>query len=256
MRMNVALVHSDFKPGNAFLCNDGTVKTLDFGIARAVKNPVTGEAEKTLFDPGKLGALTPAYASLEMLEGEEPDTRDDTYALGCTAYELLTGKHPFNKLPANKAFENNLVPPYIKSLNKKQNRALKRAVAFKRDDRSPNVGHFLDELEGKATWHKNPFVIAAAVLLIISLMLINPALDYMHQKELEGMIAEISNSGGNESLILSKLDDIRLLEAADQTTVTSDDGAKKPFRNILVTNLSTHLLPQKNNTILLTRKTP
>ena len=82
------LVHSDFKPGNAFLCNDGTVKTLDFGIARAVKNPVSGEAEKTLFDPGKLGALTPAYASYEMLQGEEPDTRDDTYALGCTAYEL------------------------------------------------------------------------------------------------------------------------------------------------------------------------
>ena len=63
------LVHSDFKPGNAFLCKDGVVKTLDFGIARAVKNPVTGEGEKTLFDPGKLGALTPAYASLEMLQG-------------------------------------------------------------------------------------------------------------------------------------------------------------------------------------------
>jgi len=86
------LVHSDLKPGNAFLCNDGTVKILDFGIARAVKNPVTGETEKTLFDPGQLGALTPAYASYEMLEGEEPDTRDDIYALGCMAYELFTFK--------------------------------------------------------------------------------------------------------------------------------------------------------------------
>jgi hypothetical protein len=131
------LVHSDFKPGNAFMCDDGTVKTLDFGIARAVKNPVTGEAEKTLFDPGKLGALTPAYASLEMLEGEEPDTRDDTYALGCTAYELLTTKHPFNKLPANKAKENNLVPPYIKTLNKKQNRgACTRLFASTRIERN------------------------------------------------------------------------------------------------------------------------
>ncbi|MCG8378000.1 MAG: bifunctional serine/threonine-protein kinase/formylglycine-generating enzyme family protein, partial [Proteobacteria bacterium] len=221
------LVHSDFKPGNAFLCNDGTVKTLDFGIARAVKIPVTGEAEKTLFDPGKLGALTPAYASLEMLEGDEPDTRDDTYALGCTAYELLTGKHPFNKLPANKASENNLVPPYIKTLNKKQNRALRRAVAFYRADRSPDVGHFLEELEGKATWHKNPFVIAAAVLLVIGMMLIAPAMDYLHQKELEAMIAEI-NSGG-EQVIVAKLDEILLLEKADQATVT--DEAKDAIQN-------------------------
>ncbi len=225
------LVHSDFKPGNAFMCNDGIVKTLDFGIARAVKNPVTGEAEKTLFDPGKLGALTPAYASLEMLEGEEPDTRDDTYALGCTAYELFTTKHPFNKLPANKAMENDLVPPYIKKLNKKQNRALRRSVAFKREDRSPTVAHFLEELEGKATWYKNPFVIAAGVLLIIGMMLIAPALDYVHQLELESMIAEISSEQISEADIVAELDEILLLEKADQTTVTSDDNAKKAIQN-------------------------
>lgn len=221
------LVHSDFKPGNAFLCNNGTVKTLDFGIARVVKNPVTGEAEKTLFDPGQLGALTPAYASLEMLSGEEPDTRDDTYALGCTAYELLTGKHPFNKVPANKAQQNNLVPPYVKTLNKKQNRALRRAVAFHRKDRSPNVGHFLEELEGKATWHKNPFTIAAAVLLIIGAMLIVPIMDYLHQKGLEAMVAEINS--GSEAVIVAKLDEILSLEKTDQSTVT--DEAKTAIQN-------------------------
>jgi serine/threonine protein kinase len=222
------LVHSDFKPGNCFMCDDGTVKTLDFGIARAVKNPVTGEAEQTLFDPGKLGALTPAYASLEMLEGEEPDTRDDTYALGCTTYELLTTKHPFNKLPANKAAENNLEAPYIKSLNKKQNRALRRSIAFHRKDRSPTVAHFLDEFEGKATWYKNPFVIAAGVLLIIGLMLIAPAFDYLHQKELENIIAEIEV--GNEESIIVKLDEILLLDKADQSTITDDEEAKKKIQ--------------------------
>lgn len=232
------LVHSDFKPGNAFMCDDGTVKTLDFGIARAVKNPVTGEAEKTLFDPGKLGALTPAYASLEMLEGEEPDTRDDTYALGCTAYELLTTKHPFNKLPANKAFENNLIPPYIKKLNKKQNRALRRAVAFKREDRSPTVAHFLEEFEGKATWYKNPFVIAAGVLLIISLMLIAPAMDYMHQRSLDNMVVEI-NSGGEE-IIIAKLDELRLLEKTDQITVA--DQAKENIQNYLSDKITDNLI--------------
>ena len=232
------LVHSDFKPGNAFYCTDGTVKTLDFGIARAVKNPVTGEAEKTLFDPGKLGALTPAYASLEMLEGEEPDTRDDTYALGCTAYELLTTKHPFNKLPANKAMENNLVPPYIKKLNKKQNRALRRAVAFKREDRSPSVAHFLEEFEGKATWYKNPFVIAAGVLLIIGLMLIAPAMDYLHQQELQGMIAEISSEQISEQDIAGKLDEILLLEKSDQTIITSDEKAKEAIQHYLSDKLT------------------
>ena len=143
------LVHSDFKPSNAFLCNNGKVKTLDFGIARAVENPITGDLTQTLFDPGKLGALTPAYASHEQLDGKEPDIRDDVYALGCVAYELLTGEHPFRKVPANKARENRLTPPYIKSLNKIQNTALRNAVAFFRPDRSPSIKHFIKELEGK-----------------------------------------------------------------------------------------------------------
>jgi formylglycine-generating enzyme required for sulfatase activity len=143
------LVHSDFKPSNAFLCNDGKVKTLDFGIARAVENPITGDLTKTLFDPGKLGALTPAYASHEQLEGKTPDIRDDIYALGCVAYELLTGEHPFKKVPANVAREKRLAPPYIESLNKIQNTALRSAIAFFRDDRSPSVAHFIKEFEGQ-----------------------------------------------------------------------------------------------------------
>lgn len=231
------LVHSDFKPGNAFLCNDGTVKTLDFGIARAVKNPVTGEGDKTLFDPGKLGALTPAYASLEMLEGEEPDPRDDIYALGCVAYELLTGKHPFNKLPANTARDNGLVPAPIKGLNKKQNRALRRALAFRREDRTQTVAQFLEELEGKANWHKNPFVIAAAVLLIIGAIAFQPTRQYFHQKQLESIIAEINS--GNPQVIVAKLEEIRTLPRADQATVT--DQAKDSIQNYFATEIARHI---------------
>ena len=152
------LVHSDFKPSNAFLCNNGKVKTLDFGIARAVENPITGDLTKTLFDPGKLGALTPAYASHEQLDGEKPDIRDDIYALGCVAYELLTGEHPFKKVPANKARENRLTPPHIKSLNKIQNIALRNAIAFFRADRSPTVEHFIKELEGKELLPKPKYI--------------------------------------------------------------------------------------------------
>jgi serine/threonine protein kinase len=231
------LVHSDFKPGNAFLCNDGTVKTLDFGIARAVKNPQTGEVEKTLFDPGQLGALTPAYASYEMLKGEEPDTRDDTYALGCVAYELLTGKHPFNKLPADKASEAGLVPPSVKGLNKKQNRALKRSVAYLRKDRSPTVDHFIEEFEGKATWHKNPFVIAAGILFVVGLIAINPALNYLHDQEITAMIDELNN-GGN-SFVAANLDSIASMDAADLSRIS--DEAEDAIQNYFTDEVAQYI---------------
>jgi serine/threonine protein kinase/formylglycine-generating enzyme required for sulfatase activity len=224
------LVHSDFKPGNAFLCKDGTVKTLDFGIARAVKNPVTGEGEKTLFDPGKLGALTPAYASLEMLQGEEPDTRDDTYALGCVAYELLTGKHPFNKLPADKAMENKLVPPSIKGLKKKQNRALRRSVAFLRKDRPANVGVFLEELEAKYIWYKHPLTVAAVILFAVGIGAIGPVMNYYHKQEIDQIITDIKS--GNTAVLISRLAMIEKFEKAEQLTITSEakDAIQEYFK--------------------------
>ena len=214
------LVHSDFKPGNAFLCKDGTVKTLDFGIARAVKNPVTGEGEKTLFDPGKLGALTPAYASLEMLQGEEPDTRDDTYALGCVAYEVLTGKHPFNKLPADKAMENKLVPPLVKGLKAKQNRALRRSVAFHRKDRPETVDQFLEELEAKYIWYKHPLTVAAVILFAVGIGAIGPVMNYYHKQEVTRIITEIKS--GNSQIIISRLAMIDKYEKSEQLNITTE----------------------------------
>jgi len=231
------LVHSDFKPGNAFLCTDGTVKTLDFGIARAVKNPVTGEAEKTLFDPGKLGALTPAYASLEMLEGEEPDTRDDTYALGCVAYELLTGKHPFNKLPANKAMENNLVPAPVKGLKKKQNRALRRAVAFRRKDRSQNVDDFIEELEARYIWYKHPLTVAAVIVFAIGIGAIAPVINYYERQQINQIITDIQS--GDPQIIVDRLAAIDQFDKANQLAIT--DEARDAIQNYFMTEISKYI---------------
>lgn len=199
------IAHSDFKPGNSFLCKDGTVKVLDFGIARAAQNPqAAGDGvaggEKTLFDPGKLGALTPAYASLEMLQGDEPDTRDDIYALGCVAYELLAGKHPFNKLPANTARDNKLEVAPVKGLKRRQMRALQRSLAFERKDRSPSVDEFLEQLEGAIHWYKNPWAIAAIATVVLSLGATPVVLDYYRSKEIDALIAQV-NTGESEQVL-------------------------------------------------------
>ena len=147
------IIHSDFKPGNIFVTNSGVTKVFDFGIARAVAKVagLDGAAEdRTVFDAGNLGALTPAYASLEMLQGLQPDARDDIYALGCIAYELFTGVHPFNKLPADEAMRQGMVPQRISNINKRQWKAIKSALAFKRDDRLASVEEFLNLVSKKS----------------------------------------------------------------------------------------------------------
>jgi len=141
------IVHADVKPSNVFVNDRGAVKLLDFGIARAAKRPGQERTQTTVFDPGALSALTPAYASCEMIEGHSPDPRDDVYGLACIAYELLAGRHPFNRLPATQARDGKLCPTPIKGLKKRQQRALSHALAFDRERRTPNVRQFLTELE-------------------------------------------------------------------------------------------------------------
>lgn len=193
------IVHSDFKPGNCFVTKEGVMKVLDFGIARAVKNPGQAEGDKTLFDAAELGALTPAYASAEMMEGEEPDPRDDLYALACVAYELLTGKHPFNKLPANSARDNNLVPQPVKGLKRRQLKGLMRGLAFARGDRSQNVAQFLEELEGRTSPLRNPFIMVPAAIVVIGLAGVTPALNYMHEREIDQQI-QLVKSGDPQQI--------------------------------------------------------
>ncbi len=163
------VIHADFKPGNIFVVKNGTAKVFDFGIARAVaKAEKHGNVEhdKTVFDAGNLGALTPAYASMEMLEGEPPDYRDDVYALGCIAYELHTGEHPFRRINANEAYRKKLKPARIMGISKNKWKAIEQALAFERDNRIESISEFWSLYSRKKSHTVKLSLVASFVLLL------------------------------------------------------------------------------------------
>lgn len=139
-------VHADLKPGNVFLTEGGKVKVIDFGLARAIARD-TGDEDATAFDVGSLGAMTPAYASPEMLDQQPPTPRDDLFALACITYELLAGRHPFGRVPASHAREAGMKPPRAPGLTDAQWRALERGLAFDGAQRPAGVEAFLRELD-------------------------------------------------------------------------------------------------------------
>jgi len=155
------VVHSDLKPANVFLLDDGTPKILDFGIARAV--PGALGAARDEFDAGRLGAYTEAYATREMIQGVDPAPADDLYALGVIACELLTGTHPYGGRSILQARQAALKPVIPTSLRRNERQLIARCLDFDRSRRPRDAAEFLRLLTGVAPRLK---VLAAAVVAL------------------------------------------------------------------------------------------
>ncbi|MEA2198653.1 MAG: eukaryotic-like serine/threonine-protein kinase, partial [Solirubrobacteraceae bacterium] len=142
------IVHRDIKPANVMLAKDGSVKVLDFGIARAAGASTLTQSASVIG--------TAAYMSPEQAIGEPADERSDIYALGCVLYALLTGHPPFtgegsaavlhqqaNSTPRPPRGENHRASPALSAL-------VMEMLAKKPGERPQSAGEVRDRLRALA----------------------------------------------------------------------------------------------------------
>lgn len=105
------IIHNDLKPSNVMFNASGSLKVMDFGIAKEKSNEdIYAYQQKSNED--NLAGYTPAYASPEQLNGSDATVTDDIYSFGCIAYELLCSNAPYDRVAANKLEDNvKLVKP-------------------------------------------------------------------------------------------------------------------------------------------------
>lgn len=153
------VIHADVKPANIMITPSGQVKLFDFGVARIRQRQHQTQSD---FDPGVLGAVTPAYSSMQVLTGEDPSPADDVFSLGCLMYRMVAGHRVFGPRNAAEAADQGMEPQRPQGLSDVQWRALRKALAFSRVARFATPAEFLRALDAEelpARIAAEPFVV-------------------------------------------------------------------------------------------------
>jgi formylglycine-generating enzyme required for sulfatase activity len=137
------VVHGDLKPGNVIVIDRGQIKVIDFEIASWVAPPETAPDRREATQQRTSPAVTPQYASPQLMARQKPEPADDVYALACLAHEVLTGRLPFD---AGAGAQSPKFPPRRRpELSSPQYSALVHGLQRDRSNRTPTVRQFVAE---------------------------------------------------------------------------------------------------------------
>jgi eukaryotic-like serine/threonine-protein kinase len=187
------LVHRDIKPQNLLVRSDGVVKIADFGIARTLQATQLTQVGTVLG--------TAAYLAPEQAAGERVTAAADIYSLGVVAYELLSGRTPYEfESLADLAVKQRQPPPPLRDVPPRLEHAVLRALAFKPANRPPSAAAFAAELSRtsrpavtEVMPRPRTIRVSPRALVIAAALVGVPALGLL------GLGLAVANEGGDEA---------------------------------------------------------
>lgn len=150
-------VHRDIKPDNFLFAPESGFKLIDFALAKKIPKGIG-----KFFAGRQKVQGTASYMAPEQIRGQAPDPRADIYSLGCTFYELLTGRLPYTGISMNELLQKHLSAPIPsvtaknKNVTKEMGGLLNAMLAKKADDRPKSINELVGLLQNIHLFKKPP----------------------------------------------------------------------------------------------------
>jgi len=223
------IVHTDLKPANIMHTRNGDIKVFDFGVARVLQDHADEFASDNVEHNNALSGYTPAYASAELLQGQQPSESDDLFSLGCIFYELLSSKHPYLRKPADQAITDKITAKKLNKLSSKNWNMLRSALALSSNVRPQSIQQWQAKLTRK------PFPVFSTVLPLLTVLGSVGYFYYMENIMTKQQITQQEHVSTVDSLANSSVEVfMNSLAELDVETVTIKAGILRQKRNEVI----------------------